>query len=278
MQGLRLRTDRPSLMGIINVTPDSFSDGGWFFDPVRAVDHGLQLIEDGADILDIGGESTRPGAIPVPVEEEIRRVVPVIRNLSLQARHIPLSVDTRNAPTMAAALEAGATLINDISALTHDKDSLLVAARSEAAVVLMHTQGTPEIMQASPQYTDVTENVYQFLKGRMDICLQSGIQKERLIVDPGIGFGKTLEHNLQLFRDLDRFHTLGVPVLLGASRKSFIAKICGDIPTDLRLPGSLTAALWAVQKGIQILRVHDVAETKQAIKVLKAICQGHSVT
>lgn len=256
--------NKPLIMGIVNVTPDSFSDGGKFFDPDAAISHGLKLIEAGADILDIGGESTRPGAETITVEEEIRRVVPVIEVLAKSGKVI--SVDTRNAPTMQAAIDVGASFINDINAL-QVPGSLEVAARSGAFVCIMHMKGSPENMQQNPFYDDVITEVFDFLNGRIDACVKAGISKDKIYADVGIGFGKTLEHNLELLKNLDQFHELGVKILLGASRKNFIEKIAGPAPASQRLGGSLAVALWGAQKRAHIVRVHDVYETRQAIEV-----------
>jgi dihydropteroate synthase len=265
-----LTLDRPRLMGVVNVTPDSFSDGGRYLAPDAAVAHALQLEAEGADILDIGGESTRPGAEPIGVEEECRRVLPVIEALAGRAR-VPLSIDTRNAEVMRRAAEAGARLINDVSALTHDPQSLEVAARTGLPLILMHAQGDPRTMQANPTYGDVVLDVYDMLEARIAACEAAGIARERLIVDPGIGFGKTLAHNLALLGGLSNFHGLGCPILLGASRKSFIGKLTGA-PAGDRLPGSLAAALTGASQGVQILRVHDVAATRQALAVWEGAC------
>ena len=256
-------------MGVINVTPDSFSDGGDAFNRDAAVDRGLRLLDEGADILDIGGESTRPGATPVSVRQELDRVVPVIERLA--SGGVPISVDTRHAAVMAEAMKAGAGIINDVSALTTDADSLKIAAESGADGVLMHMAGTPETMQENPGYEAVVDDVRDYLEVRVNACLAAGIVKEKIAVDPGIGFGKTLEHNLALIRHLDRFQTLGCPVLLGVSRKSFIGAMVGvDEPRE-RMPGSVAAGLYGVLRGARILRVHDVAETLQAVAVWIAI-------
>lgn len=260
--------NKPLIMGIVNVTPDSFSDGGKFFDPQKAIAHGLRLIEEGADILDIGGESTRPNSEPVSIEEEISRVVPVIKELSKTGKMI--SVDTRYAPTMQAAVEVGAGFINDISAL-RDKGALEIAAESQSSVCLMHMQGEPKTMQAAPAYTNVVQEVFGFLEQRIGACLKAGIAQEKIYADIGIGFGKTLEHNLELLRNLDKFHGLGVEILLGTSRKNFIEKIAGPTAADQRIGGSLATAIWGLQKRAQIIRVHDVAQTKQAIDVWRAL-------
>ena len=257
----------PLVMGIVNVTPDSFSDGGKFFDPRDAIRHGFKLIEEGADILDIGGESTRPNAEPVSIDDEIARVVPVIKRLAETGKII--SIDTRHAETMRAAVAAGAGFINDISAL-QGTGSLEVAAQSGLPVCLMHMKGEPTTMQENPVYQDVVMEVFEFLKERINACLQAGISKDQIYADIGIGFGKTLEHNIALFQSLEKFHELGVKLLLGASRKRFIEKIAGG-KADERLGGSLAAALRSYEAGVHVLRVHDVAQTVQALKVWQAI-------
>jgi dihydropteroate synthase len=257
--------DRPRIMGVVNVTPDSFSDGGRFLAPENAIAHGLELEAEGADILDVGGESTRPGADPVSLEEECRRVLPVVEGLVKRAR-APVSIDTRNGEVMRRAAEAGARIINDVSALTHDPASLEMAARLGLPVVLMHAQGNPRTMQANPTYDDVVLDVYDALQIRIEACVLAGIPTDRLIVDPGIGFGKTLAHNLALLGSLTILHGLGCAVLLGVSRKSFIAKLVGA-PAGDRLPGSLAGALLGAAQGVQLLRVHDVAATRQALAV-----------
>ena len=257
--------DRPRIMGIVNVTPDSFADGGRYFDSAAAIDHALQLEAEGADMLDIGGESTRPGAAALEVEEECRRVLQVIAGLVARTR-LPLSVDTRNSEVMRRAAASGVSLINDVSALPHDPNSLAVAAQTGLPVVLMHAQGDPRTMQDAPAYDDVVLDVFDFLKQRIAASEAAGIARSRLIVDPGIGFGKTLAHNLRLLCCLSVFHGLGCALLLGASRKSFIGHLTGA-PAPERLPGSLAAALLGTAQGVQILRVHDVAATRQALTV-----------
>ncbi len=268
-----LAMDRPRIMGIVNVTPDSFSDGGRWFGTDAAIAHGLQLEAEGADILDIGGESTRPGAEPVGVDEELARVVPVVAALARQGR-VPISVDTRNAEVMRRAADAGARIINDVAALGHGSDSVRVAAETGLPVVLMHAQGDPRTMQLDPRYDDVVLDVYDWLAARVDACEAAGIARERIVVDPGIGFGKTLEHNLALLASLGILHGLGCPVLLGASRKRFIGRLCGDAPASERMPGSVAAALMGAAQGAQFLRVHDVAATRQALTVWEAACNG----
>jgi dihydropteroate synthase len=260
-----LALDRPRIMGVVNVTPDSFSDGGRYLAPEAAVAHGVKLEAEGADILDIGGESTRPGAAPIDIEEECRRVLPVIEELAKRVR-LPLSIDTRNGEVMRRAAQAGARMINDVSALTHDPQSLQAAASTGLPIVLMHAQGDPRTMQHNPTYADVVLDVYDALEARVQACESAGIARGRLVVDPGIGFGKTLAHNLALLASLTVFHGLGCAVLLGASRKSFIGRLA-PAPADDRLPGSLGAALLGAAQGVQILRVHDVAATRQALAV-----------
>ncbi len=261
-------------MGIVNVTPDSFSDGGRFLDADAAIRHGRQLIAEGADILDIGGESTRPGAEPVSEEDEIARVVPVIQGLA--ATGVPLSVDTRHGGVMTAALAAGATILNDVAAL-REPGALAVAAASNAWICLMHMRGDPGGMQTAPTYGDVVAEVMDFLAKRIRTCEEAGIERHRIAIDPGIGFGKTLEHNLALLRHLKRFGDLGCPVLLGVSRKSFIAQLSRGEPATGRLPGSLAAALAGVEAGARVLRVHDVAATRQAVDVWRALSPAPAV-
>jgi len=260
-----LALERTLIMGVVNVTPDSFSDGGRYLAADAAIAHALRLEAEGADILDIGAESTRPGAEPVDLQEELRRVMPVIEALAPRAR-ARLSIDTRKAEVMRRAAQSGAALINDVSALTHDPGALEVAAETGLAVVLMHAQGDPRTMQDSPHYADVVLDVYDWLGARIDACERAGIPRSRLIVDPGIGFGKTLAHNLALLGASSIFHGLGCPILLGASRKSFIGELTGADVAD-RLPGSIAAALLGARQGVQILRVHDVAATRQALAV-----------
>ena len=262
---------RPALMGVVNVTPDSFSDGGLFFDAGQAIAHGVALRRAGADLLDVGGESTRPGSDPVSTQKEIARIAPVVAGL---AGHGPVSIDTRKAAVAAAALDAGAGLVNDVSALGHDPAlAPLVAARG-VPVCLMHAQGAPKTMQQAPRYDNVTLDVFDWLAQRVAVAEAAGIARNRIIVDPGIGFGKTVEHNLQLLRDLAVFHMLGCQILLGASRKRFIGVIGGGEDPPDRVAGSIAVALWAVAQGVQILRVHDVAETRQALSLQAAITTG----
>jgi dihydropteroate synthase len=263
----RLSLQRPLFMGIVNVTPDSFSDGGRFFSASRAVEHGLQLVEEGADILDVGGESTRPGAGEVGVEEELERVLPVLDGL--RQAGVPLSIDTMKPPVMAEALEAGAAMVNDVRAL-REPGALKIVGESGAAVCLMHMQGAPRSMQQAPRYTDVVGEVKAFLRERVRAALEAGIVRERLVIDPGFGFGKTLGHNLELLRRLDEFADLKLPLLAGLSRKSMIGALTGAAVEE-RVHGSVAAALLAVQKGARIVRVHDVKATRDALAILEAV-------
>jgi dihydropteroate synthase len=266
-----LGLDRPLIMGIVNATPDSFSDGGEFLAPERAIAHGRALAAAGADILDVGGESTRPGAAPVAAEEETRRVEPVVR--ALAGAGFVVSIDTRNARTMAAATAAGARIINDVSALSGEPESLAVAARSGAAVALMHMQGEPRTMQANPTYSLASLDIVEYLEARVAACAAAGIDRARVVVDPGIGFGKHTAHNLEIMARLGLLHALGCGVLLGISRKSLIAAVHEAEP-KARIPGSLAGALHALSQGVQMLRVHDVAETRQAIATWRAVVES----
>ena len=266
-----LPTDRPLVMGILNVTPDSFSDGGTLGGVADAVARAQAMVAAGADILDIGGESTRPGAAEVPVADEITRTAPVIRAIREAGITTPISIDTRKARVAEAALQAGADLVNDVSALTWDADLARVVAEAGVPICLMHAQGTPQTMQVDPRYGDVVAEVYDWLARRFDHATAAGIAPERLISDVGIGFGKTLQHNLTLLRALSVFHSLGAPILLGASRKRFIGTLSGVDQADRRMPGSVAVALHAAAQGAQILRVHDVAETVQALALWRAL-------
>jgi dihydropteroate synthase len=260
----------PLVMGIVNVTPDSFSDGGRFAATEAAVAHGLELARQGADLLDIGGESTRPGAAPVPLDEELRRVVPVIRELAA-AVSIPLSVDTYKAETAGQALAAGAHIVNDVTALLGDANMAAVVRDSGAGVILMHMRGTPKTMQANPVYGDVTAEVAQFLEARLQAAADVGIAPARAALDPGVGFGKTAEHNLELLARLGELQRLGRPVCLGVSRKGFLGGLVGR-PAPERLTASLAAVCHALVCGAaQIVRVHDTAETRDAVRVLQAL-------
>jgi len=256
-------------MGIVNVTPDSFSDGGQFLDPHAAIAHGLKLAREGAEIIDVGGESTRPHALPVDEAEELRRVVPVVERLAVELR-IPISIDTIKPSVARAALKAGASIVNDVAANRSDPAMWQVVADADAGYVCMHMQGTPQSMQARPVYSDVAREVGEFFFERMKQLKDCGVGGEQLILDPGIGFGKTLEHNLELLRSLRSFADLARPVLLGVSRKSFIGKLLGTEPNE-RLPGALACACLAVEAGVQMIRAHEAAATVQAIRMTEAI-------
>ena len=263
---------RTVIMGILNVTPDSFYDGGRRSEPTRAIADGVEMVQSGAEILDVGGESTRPGARPVDETEELDRVLPVIRGLRREVA-VPISIDTYKAGVARAALDAGADIVNDISALRFDPALVSLVAAEEVPVILMHMQGKPQTMQAEPRYNDVVREVRDFLAAQLYEAMDAGIAAERIILDPGIGFGKTLEHNLQLLRGLPTLAALGQPLLVGASRKAFIGKIL-DLDPDHRLEGSLAAAVAAVLGGANLLRVHDVAETCRAARMADAIRFG----
>lgn len=264
--------DRPRIMGILNVTPDSFSDGGRFLVPAAAVRQGRAMAAEGAAILDVGGESTRPGAAEVAEAEEVARTAPVIA--ALAGLGVPLSIDTRKAAVARAALAAGAGIVNDVAALGFDPELAGVAAGAGVPVVLMHAKGTPATMQDDPVYEDVLLDVYDFLAERMAFAEAAGIPRDRIVADPGIGFGKTVTHNLALLRGLSLFHALGCPILLGASRKRFIGTVGGAAVAERRVAGSLAVALTGVAQGAQILRVHDVNETRQALALWRAITLG----
>jgi len=269
--GRELRLDRPRIAGIINITPDSFSGDG-LASTEAAIAHGLKLADDGADLLDVGGESTRPGAEPVSAQDEIARVVPVIEALARRIT-LPISIDTSKSEVMRAAVAAGAGMINDVCALRLD-GALDAAAALKVPVCLMHMQGEPRTMQDAPHYDDVVSDVRRFLAERIFACEMSGIDKKRIVADPGFGFGKTLEHNLALLRALDEFSALGVPLLVGLSRKGMIGTLTGRDRHADRVAGSAAAALIAVQKGAAIVRVHDVAATRDALAVWEGVAKG----
>lgn len=258
---------RPLVMGVVNITPDSFSDGGRLQNARQAIDHALMLAEQGADILDVGGESTRPGAAPVSIEEELQRVLPVIE--ALAARGLAVSADTRKPRVMKAAIEAGAAMVNDVMAL-REPGAIEAVAQSDAAACLMHMQGEPQTMQAAPHYADVVAEVSGFLAQRIAACEAAGIRHNRLVIDPGFGFGKTLAHNLVLLKNLHRLIELGVPVLAGMSRKSMLGALTGK-PVDQREYAGIAAHLAAVARGARIVRVHDVAAMKDALRVWEAV-------
>ncbi|WP_456408369.1 dihydropteroate synthase [Thiolapillus sp.] len=267
-KGKSLDLGKPCVMGILNVTPDSFSDGGRFLHADTAIAQAMQMAEDGAAIIDVGGESTRPGASPVSVQEELDRVIPVIQALRANLP-IPVSIDTSKPEVMAAAVQAGAGLINDVNAL-RSNGALEQAAKLDVPVCLMHMQGQPDTMQHAPRYDNVLGEVSAFLSERLDACIEQGIACEHILIDPGFGFGKTLEHNLELLRRLRELEKLGCPLLVGLSRKSMLGTLTGREP-EQRVAASVAAALLAVERGASIVRVHDVAETVDALKVLEAV-------
>jgi len=265
-------SSRTHLMGVLNVTPDSFSDGGKIFKPEDAINRAWRMVEQGADIIDVGGESTRPGADSIPVEEELRRVIPVIKELTKKT-DIPVSIDTYKSEVAREALDAGAEMINDISALRFDPRMKEVAFRYDVPVVLMHIKGTPKNMQDNPSYDNLIQEISDYLRESIEKAEDSGIAQDKIIIDPGIGFGKRLKDNLEILRNLEKLASLGKPILVGLSRKSFIGKVL-DLPLDERMEGSLAALAVAICNGAKILRVHDVKESKRAAQMVDAILQG----
>lgn len=264
--------DIPVIMGVLNLTPDSFSDGGAWLDPEKAVDHALDMVRSGAGIVDVGGESTRPGARQIGMDDEIARVVPVIRTIASRL-DVPVSIDTRNAPVARAAIDAGASMINDISALKHDPSMLEVVRSTGAGIVLMHMQGTPETMQNHTSYRDIISDIYAFLDEQIEHCLQGGVHPRSILADPGIGFGKDLAGNLRLIRHIGEFASLEVPLVLGHSRKSFIGAAL-DLPVHERQEGTDAVSAWAAIQGVQVLRVHDVRRTCRIRDMILAIRRG----
>lgn len=269
--------DRTWIMGIVNTTPDSFSDGGRFLDPDKAIAHGLQLLEEGADLLDIGGESTRPGADPVSAEEERRRTEPVVRGVLARAPQAVLSIDTSKASVARAALAAGARIVNDVTAGRGDPDMFARVAEARAGYVLMHMHGTPRTMQRNPAYTDVVAEVATFLEDRMRLAVEAGIEPRQIVLDPGIGFGKTLDHNLTLIRHLPRLRIGERPLLLGVSRKRWLEALTGR-PVDRRLAASLAGLAACVEGGAKIMRVHDVIESCDMVRIMDSIRLSHPHT
>ncbi len=266
--GAMLEKRRPLLMGIVNVTPDSFHDGGRHETAAAAIAHAHRLISEGADLIDLGGESTRPGASPISADAELARIAPVLE--ALRDTGVPVSIDTRQPAVMRAVLAAGAAMINDVQALRAD-GAIAAVVGTDASVCLMHMQGQPRTMQAAPRYDDVVAEVLAFLRARIDACEEAGIARSRVIVDPGFGFGKRIEDNVALLRALPRLVALGVPVLVGVSRKSMIGTMTGQTATDDRLAGSVAAALWAARHGAAVLRVHDVAATRDVLAVWRQL-------
>lgn len=267
-----LPLDRPRVMGILNVTPDSFSDGGKFYDTQLAIEHGLKLLSEGADILDIGGESTRPGAKPVSVEEELKRVIPVIEGIKKEAPDALISIDSYKSEVAEQAIKAGARMVNDISGLRFDHRMVEVVSRYQVPVVIMHIKGTPKDMQDNPQYEDLISEIRQYFLQQIKFAVEHGISQDRIIIDPGIGFGKKLEHNYEILAHLEEFKELGYPILVGPSRKSFIGNIL-NLPPQERLWGTAAAVTAAILKGAEIIRVHDVKEMLQVIKIAECIKQ-----
>lgn len=274
-QVLKEKKSEPvQIMGILNVTPDSFSDGGKYFSLDHAIEHGLRMVEDGADIIDIGGESTRPSAEEVSLEEELHRVIPVIKELRKRIS-IPISIDTYKSAVAKQSLDNGANIVNDISGLQFDPEMLELVVEYNCPVIIMHIQGTPQNMQSNPQYNDVVKDIYQFFQDRIIVVTNAGVKKDNIYLDPGIGFGKTVDHNLEIIRRINEFCSLGYPVVMGTSLKSFIGKILGSenepLPVEVRKEGSITTYIWSAIKGIKILRVHEVGPAKRALKILEAI-------
>ena len=259
-----LSFERPLIMGVLNVTADSFFDGGRFFSADKAIEHGESLIEQGCDLLDVGAESTRPKSHPISADEQCRRLLPALNHFS---KRCPLSVDTRNSEVMKFALENGACVINDVSGLTGDPRSWQTMTETECPIIVTHMQGVPQTMQDNPTYDHAALDIFDWFEQRIDWCRSRGIAAERLVIDPGIGFGKTLRHNLEILRDSALFHGLGCPLAIGVSRKSLIGAMSRDEPAEERLPGSIALNLFAVDQGVQILRVHDVKETRQALTI-----------
>jgi dihydropteroate synthase len=263
---------RTLVMGVLNVTPDSFSDGGLYFDKQLAIDRALQMVEEGADIIDIGGESTRPFSDPVPLEEELRRVIPVIEAIAPKVA-VPISIDTYKAKVASEALQAGASIVNDISGLRFDPDLARVVSENGAGLILMHIKGTPKTMQLDPHYEDVILEIKEFLKESIKKAESEGVHPDSIVIDPGIGFGKKLNHNLEIFRRLRELEELGKPILVGPSRKSFIGEILG-VPVSERLYGTLGAVAYCALKGVHIVRVHDVKAVRQVLDIIDAIESG----
>lgn len=278
-RGRELRFGRTRLMGVVNVTPDSFSDGGSFQRAEEAVEHGVELARQGAEILDIGGESTRPGASPVGMQEEIRRVAPVITGLRERlGAEMLLSVDTCKAGVARAALDAGADIVNDVTGLLGDPGMMPLVAERDCGVVVMHMQGRPQTMQMAPSYHDVVAEVGEFLRHRLERMAAAGIDPERVVLDPGIGFGKTLDHNLELLRGLATLRQRGRPILVGVSRKSMIGTLLGGAPVDQRLWGTVALSAWLCAAGVELVRVHDVRESADAVRMMEAILHRPAAT
>jgi dihydropteroate synthase len=258
-------------MGILNVTPDSFSDGGMYTSKKTAIDHVIKMIKSGADIIDIGGESTRPGSEKVKIEEELKRVLPILNNISNLKNKVPISLDTRKPEVMMKGLKKGVDIINDVSGLRYSRDTIPLMKKTKSPIVIMHSISTPKLMQKKISYKNVLIDIYDFLEKKINQCEKNNIDRSRIIIDPGIGFGKNLKQNLNLIKNISLFHSLGVSILLGSSRKTFISKISKNALENERLGGSISSVIYALNQGVQIFRVHDVIETKQALDVYNKI-------
>ena len=266
-----LRFSKPLIMGILNVTPDSFSDGGMYTSEKTAIDHVIKMIKSGADIIDIGGESTRPGSEKVKIEEELKRVLPILNDISNLKNKVPISLDTRKPEVMMKGLKKGADIINDVSGLRYSRDTIPLLKKTKSPIVIMHSISTPKLMQKKISYRNVLIDIYDFLEKKINQCEKNNIDRSRIIIDPGIGFGKNLKQNLNLIKNISLFHSLGVSILLGSSRKTFISKISKNALENERLGGSISSVIYALNQGVQIFRVHDVIETKQALDVYNKI-------
>ena len=266
-----LRFSKPLIMGILNVTPDSFSDGGMYTSKKTAIDHVIKMIKSGADIIDIGGESTRPGSEKVKIEEELKRVLPILNNISNLKNKVPISLDTRKPEVMMKGLKKGVDIINDVSGLRYSRDTIPLLKKTKSPIVIMHSISTPKLMQKKISYRNVLIDIYDFLEKKINQCEKNNIDRSRIIIDPGIGFGKNLKQNLNLIKNISLFHSLGVSILLGSSRKTFISKISKNALENERLGGSISSVIYALNQGVQIFRVHDVIETKQALDVYDKI-------
>ncbi len=266
-----LSFNKPLIMGILNVTPDSFSDGGMYTSKKTAMDHVKKMIKSGADLIDIGGESTRPGSEKVKIEEELKRIIPVLNNISDLKNKVPISLDTRKPEVMKKGLKKGVDIINDVSGLRYSKDTIPLLKKTKSPIIIMHSISTPKLMQEKINYKNILIDIYDFLEKKINQCEKNNIDRSRIIIDPGIGFGKNLKQNLNLIKNISFFHSLGVSILLGASRKTFISKISKNALENERLGGSISSVIFALNQGVQVFRVHDVIETKQAVDVYNKI-------
>ena len=266
-----LSFNKPLIMGILNVTPDSFSDGGMYTSKKTAMDHVKKMIKSGADLIDIGGESTRPGSEKIKIEEELKRIIPVLNNISDLKNKVPISLDTRKPEVMKKGLKKGVDIINDVSGLRYSKDTIPLLKKTKSPIIIMHSISTPKLMQKKINYKNILIDIYDFLEKKINQCEKNNIDRSRIIIDPGIGFGKNLKQNLNLIKNISFFHSLGVSILLGASRKTFISKISKNALENERLGGSISSVIFALNQGVQVFRVHDVIETKQAVDVYNKI-------